>query len=167
MRNLCLLIVMPSLTFYFIKIMTCHNYRLPSTCPNSPFPDCVVRALRKGSAFALPTLPLPCKICKSLEHLNHKREEGGQELVVLHREYWFSLNIVFICTLFFRFQGRQFYSYPSTLVFHELSAVLPGQKSAPRRHFKSKWSQICWQEPVTSNRAALRATVQDCSSNSG
>lgn len=62
------------------------------TCPKSPFPDCAVRALREEFPIALPTLHLPCKFCKSLQHLNHERGEGGQELVVLHREYCFSLH---------------------------------------------------------------------------
>lgn len=139
--------------------MTCQNFRLPSTCPNSPFRLCY-QSLGKGSPIALPALHLPCKFCESLEHLNHEREEGGRSLLCCTE------NIVFLCTIFFRCRGRLF-APPSIFVFHKLSAVLLEQKSAPRRHFKSKWSQISWQEPVTNNRAAFKATVQGCSFNSG
>lgn len=46
-------------------------------------------------------------------------------------------NIVFLCMCFFRCRGRLF-AQPSVLVFHKLSEGTLEQKSAPKRHVKSK-----------------------------
>lgn len=132
-RNQRLLMDAPSLTWYCIKRTsikrtTCEDWGQECPSPSGAVvPSHAAGALGKGFPVALPAPPSPRECWKSLEHLSHRREEGGWERVVPYREYCVS-SLVFL-----RLKGRALCSAFSPGV----SATLT-QKPAPKRHFKRK-----------------------------
>lgn len=126
-RNQRLLMDAPSLPWYCMKRTACEDWGQERPSPSGAVvPSHAAGALGKGFPVALPAPPSPRECWKSLEHLSHRREEGGWGRVVLYGEYCVS-SLVFL-----RLKGKALCSAFSPGVSHTRCSYTDAETSSQK-----------------------------------